>query len=169
MRISIDLRPRRGVVLPLVLAFGVCSLAACAHSPKQVIRQGEGPTVVEILQGTGGDVAESETARHTEQDIVRRPGTTSAGHAGYARTALNETRQLFPVLPNPTILLYVHPHLATSEQMPVPGYTTAYSLYERQQYALPGELPPANIPVTDAFPPAHDRDSGAPFMDLRSP
>ena len=32
------------------------------------------------------------------------------------------------------------PHLATGERVPVPGYTTAVPLYERVEYALPGEL-----------------------------
>ena len=57
----------------------------------------------------------------------------------YTRTAANELELLFPRLPNPDIYIYVTPHLATDERVPVPGYTTAVPLYERVEYALPGE------------------------------
>jgi len=60
-------------------------------------------------------------------------------YAGFNRTADNEIRVLFPRLPNPDIAIYVYPHLATKNQVPVPGYATVIPLYERVQYALPGE------------------------------
>lgn len=60
--------------------------------------------------------------------------------AGYTRSAAAETRQLFPRLPNPDVVLYVFPHLAGPERLPVPGYATAFPLYERTEYALPGDL-----------------------------
>jgi len=57
----------------------------------------------------------------------------------YARTAANELELLFPRLPNPDVYIYVPPHLATELRIPVPGYTTAVPLYDRVEYALPGE------------------------------
>lgn len=59
----------------------------------------------------------------------------------YARTAATELELLFPRLPNPDIYIYVLPHLATEARLPVPGYTTAVPLYDRVEYALPGEMP----------------------------
>lgn len=35
----------------------------------------------------------------------------------------------------------VFPHLAGEESVPVPGYATAFPMYERTEYALPGEVP----------------------------
>lgn len=60
--------------------------------------------------------------------------------AGYTRDAYNELNLHFPRLPNPTLVLYVYPHLAGSARVPVPGYATTFSLYERVEYALPGEV-----------------------------
>ena len=65
--------------------------------------------------------------------------SAGAEAASYTRTAANELELLFPRLPNPDIYIYVTPHLATDERVPVPGYTTAVPLYERVEYALPGE------------------------------
>ena len=61
----------------------------------------------------------------------------SADLDAYTRTANNELQILFPLLPNPKIVLYVFPHIA--EGVPVPGYSTSFSLYERDHYALPTE------------------------------
>ena len=61
--------------------------------------------------------------------------------AGYTRDAFNELNLHFPRLPNPTLVLYVYPHLAGASRVPVPGYATTFSLYERVEYALPGEVP----------------------------
>ena len=46
----------------------------------------------------------------------------------------------FPRLPNPSLVMYVFPHLAGAERTPVPGYATTFPLYERVEYALPGEV-----------------------------
>jgi hypothetical protein len=36
--------------------------------------------------------------------------------------------------------MYVFPHLASDERVPVPGYVTSFPMYERVEYALPGEV-----------------------------
>ncbi len=59
----------------------------------------------------------------------------------YTRTSGNEIDQLFPVLPNPQIVMYVYPHL-TEKGRPVPGYATAFRLYDKDEYAMPGEWIP---------------------------
>lgn len=59
--------------------------------------------------------------------------------SNYTRTSENEINNLFPQLPNPQVVMYVHPHLNNSDEAPVPGYSTAFSLYEKNYYALPGE------------------------------
>ncbi len=58
----------------------------------------------------------------------------------YTRTAVSELNVLFPLLPNPTLVMYVYPHLA-EERAGVPGYVTQFRFYARDEYALPGEVP----------------------------
>jgi conjugative transfer region lipoprotein (TIGR03751 family) len=57
----------------------------------------------------------------------------------YTRTTENETNNLFPALPNPQVVMYIAPHLAGQDEAPVPGYITAFNLFEQTHYALPGE------------------------------
>ena len=75
-------------------------------------------------------------------ELGSRPITTGeVALQGYTREAFNEIDVLFPRLPNPTLVMYVFPHLAGETQAPVPGYATAFPMYEQVEYALPGEVP----------------------------
>ena len=74
-------------------------------------------------------------------ELGHRPIVTGeAALQGYTRDAFNEIDVLFPRLPNPTLVMYVFPHLAGESGAPVPGYTTAFPMYEQVEYALPGEV-----------------------------
>lgn len=51
----------------------------------------------------------------------------------------SEIETTFPVLDNPMLIMYVFPHVATESRIPVPGYWTAIPMYERDEFAEPGE------------------------------
>lgn len=55
----------------------------------------------------------------------------------YSRSEANVLQLRFPLLRNPSLSLYVFPHL--KDGTPVPGYITSFKLYDRDRYALPGE------------------------------
>lgn len=61
----------------------------------------------------------------------------------YARDSWREATNQFPRLPNPDIVMYVMPHKVGN--LPIPGYTTVFPLYERVHYATPMQSP-ANLP-----------------------
>ena len=141
----------------LAVVLIAAALTGCAATqPKTALR--EGARMVDLYRGT--------VAPEQRQAAADEPGTASADvkrcgwwlltwrcqmqeaaaletapeEPSYARTAANELELLFPRLPNPDVYIYVLPHLATDARVPVPGYTTAVPLYERVEYALPGEL-----------------------------
>lgn len=97
-------------------------------------------TVTALEQDFGGPVYSV-----TSQSVQHRTPTQSEPcgahdlYCGYSRTPDNEIQQLFPRLANPDIIVYVTPHLATHNKVPVPGYTTAFPLYDEVHYAMPGE------------------------------
>ena len=79
-------------------------------------------------------------------ELGHRPILTGdAALQGYTRDAFNEIDVLFPRLPNPSLVMYVFPHLAGDAQAPVPGYATAFPMYEQLEYALPGEVPAQSV------------------------
>ena len=141
----------------LTLALIAAGLAGCASSgPSSVLA--EGPRMIDLYRGTAAEQATGRNASREDAPKSRRSwwpfnrwcrapaaGSGSSGQsegkdaAAYTRNVANELELLFPRLPNPDIYIHVLPHLATDERVPVPGYTTAVPLYERVEYALPGE------------------------------
>lgn len=124
----------------IVLGLTSLLLAGCATTKDSVLPQ-DGPSMKVIYEqhmerlGTDDPVALREA-------LGTRP--LQSGEAllhGYTREAATEIDTIFPRLPNPTLAMYVFPHLAGEERVPVPGYITTFPMYERVEYALPGEVP----------------------------
>ena len=131
------------------------ALAGCAAKPPAAALR-EGARMIDLYRGAPA-AAEAAPADETSAAgpawrcrwwlFSRRcrtaetpPADEPATDPSYARTAANELELLFSRLPNPDVYIYVPPHLATRERVPVPGYTTAVPLYDRVEYALPGEV-----------------------------
>ncbi|VFR21483.1 putative lipoprotein [plant metagenome] len=123
-------------------------LAGCATSKEKLLPHGDN-TMMDVWQQNAGDGGGAgQTARRqlldarqnlrrslTETDVQAAP----AEQTRYTRTARNEVHRQFQRLPNPDLVMYVYPHLAGTDPVPVPGYTTVFPLYQRVQYAMPGE------------------------------
>lgn len=98
-------------------------------------------------QQTGSHrIGRSDSPWMEARQVLRRPiidadeqTVLTTSNASYTRTAQTEIDRQFQRLPNPDLVMYVFPHLAGTEQAPVPGYSTVFPFYQRVQYALPGE------------------------------
>ena len=104
------------------------------QAPEGTVPEAPEAAVVEATCRWGGFRWRCETV-----EPVPEPACACGDAPAYARTAANELELLFPRLPNPDVYVYVPAHLATALRIPVPGYTTAVPLYDRVEYALPGE------------------------------
>ena len=122
-------------------------LGGCATSKEKLLPHGDS-TMLDIWhQETGGSAGGGQAARQLldARQSLRRPLTEAAVQAApgvqarYTRTAQNEISRQFHRLPNPDLVMYVFPHLAGTDPVPVPGYSTVFPLYQRVQYAMPGE------------------------------
>jgi len=128
------------------LAFALV-LGGCATSKEELLPHDNRSMLdiwnVETGGGAGGgpaarqllDARQSLRRPLTEADVQAAPGE----QARYTLTAANEIYRQFHRLPNPDLVMYVFPHLAGTDPVPVPGYSTVFPLYQRVQYALPGE------------------------------
>lgn len=75
------------------------------------------------------------------RSTLRRGMTESDIHlSDYTRTEATALRSRFKTLPNPTLYMYVAPHLAGQSGVPIPGYLTEFKMWERDHYAMPGEI-----------------------------
>lgn len=131
----------------LVLLGITFMLGGCATSKEKLLPHDSGTTMLDIwnteTEGTGNHQASRQLLDARQQ--LRRPITKAdtdafpTEQALYTRTAANEIYNQFRRLPNPDLVMYVFPHVAGTESVPVPGYTTVFPLYKQVQYALPGE------------------------------
>jgi conjugative transfer region lipoprotein, TIGR03751 family len=146
------MRPLAVLGLAILLAV---SISGCATSAEDMLTHGD-QTMMDIWHiGTAGSDSSGQTNQQSNRQssrqlldarqALRRPLThtdiqnSPAIQANYTSTAYNEIERQFQRLPNPDMLMYVFPHLAGSDPVPVPGYTTVFPLYQRIQYAMPGE------------------------------
>jgi conjugative transfer region lipoprotein (TIGR03751 family) len=129
-------------VLVIAVMLGGCSTS------KEKLLPHDGQTMLDIWnEETGGSARGGQPARQlldarqslrrslTEVDVKAGP----AVNASYTRTAQKEIYRQFQRLPNPDLVMYVFPHLAGTDPVPIPGYSTVFPLYQRVQYAMPGE------------------------------
>ncbi len=115
-------------------------LGGCAGTKDTVLPQ-DGPPMKAIYEQHIREMGARDPLAMREA-LGDRPIVDGDGSLhGYTREAHNEIDTTFPRLPNPSLMMYVFPHLAGDEQVPVPGYVTTFPLYERVEYALPGEVP----------------------------
>jgi conjugative transfer region lipoprotein (TIGR03751 family) len=115
-------------------------LGGCASTKEAVLPQ-DGPTMKAIYERHIQEM-NMRDPQVVRRELGSRPlKTGEADLQGYSRQAFNEIDVLFPRLPNPTLVMYVFPHLSGDTHAPVPGYATAFPMYEQVEYALPGEVP----------------------------
>ena len=138
--------PRIGLAGPAALR-AAARAGGCPTSKEKLLPHGDSTMLDIWQQETAGNAGGAQVARQlldarqglrrplTEADIQAVPGM----QARYTRTAQNEIYRQSPRLPNPDLVMYVFPHLAGTDPVPVPGYSTVFPLYQRVQYAMPGE------------------------------
>lgn len=131
----------------LSIALIFITLGGCATTKEKLLPHGD-RTMLDIWnRATGNGAGGGQAARQLldARQRLRRPLTGAdvqhapADNAAYTRNAGNEIYSQFHRLPNPDLVMYVFPHLAGTDPVPVPGYTTVFPLYQRVQYAMPGE------------------------------
>ncbi|WP_397458521.1 TIGR03751 family conjugal transfer lipoprotein [Pseudomonas asplenii] len=117
----------------------------CSTNQEELLPHGES-TMLDIWeQQTDGRTDGGPSVRRLldARQTLRRPLEDSTplfvDQAIYTRTAQSEIYRQFQRLPNPDLVMYVFPHLAGSDPVPVPGYSTVFPLHQRVHYALPGE------------------------------
>ena len=115
-------------------------LGGCASTKESVLPQ-DGPSMKAIYDAHFEGMGANDPLAVRRELGTRPLGDDDTDLAGYSRSAHTELETIFPRLPNPTLVMYVFPHLAGAERVPVPGYATTFTLYERIEYALPGEVP----------------------------
>lgn len=117
-----------GLLLAALISF---ALAGCQTSPEDILPN-RGPSIEEIYMGAGVPEISLKRDAHMKSTGV---SIDEQDHA----CAIEELEKRFRRLVNPTLYMYVYPHLTHHDGNPIPGYLTYFPLYESIEIALPGE------------------------------
>jgi conjugative transfer region lipoprotein (TIGR03751 family) len=118
------------------LISSVILLSGCTTTKTEMFPHDESKTMMDIWKASGGGSQELIDAR---SQLRRRIDDTVDIQTPYSRDSVNEIYSQFQRLPNPDLVMYVFPHLAGTDPVPVPGYTTIFPMYSKVKYAMPGE------------------------------
>lgn len=139
------LNPNAVAVTLLAALLAGCSVTGPRESPLRAVTEGS-PTVLDVYRGktttttSTSSISPKETARERlVRDSAARPIAQGDGQTQRYWSALEPLQQRFARVPNPDLVMVVFPHLAKGKY-PVPGYVTAFPMYETTEYALPGEV-----------------------------
>lgn len=125
----------------LLVLLGVLLISGCSTSRDQLLPHGP-QNMMEIWDANTRSASPGSVDRqlHDARAFLQRPMDESiTDTASYTRTSQTEIYSQFKRLPNPDLVMYVFPHLAGTDPVPVPGYSTVFPFYQRIQYAMPGE------------------------------
>jgi conjugative transfer region lipoprotein (TIGR03751 family) len=103
-----------------MLVMSLISLSACSSLSGNVVPE-KGPSMEEVY-----DSMEIST-------VVAKANNLNI-HPVLPMSAPNN---IFHMIPNPDLKMYVFPHLAGKEKLPIPGYYTTFNAYTRDYYQPP--------------------------------
>jgi len=118
----------------IVISLSIASTGCTSFKPRETVFNPDAPRMSTIYRGA----ADRAPTGQSKTMISPNPNPGRESLEGYTRNAEAEVNQLFPRIPNPTLIMYVFPHIAAD--VPVPGFSTPFELYGRAHYALPGEV-----------------------------
>jgi conjugative transfer region lipoprotein (TIGR03751 family) len=144
----------------VVITSSLALTSGCASSVKKVVKEDQ-PTMEAIYNAyAGADEQAAYDMRKRElqqRDALSHPGSAQLGFP----PQVNQLKHLYPRLPNPELFMYVRPHAVGQTGAPIPAYITRFTMYDREQYALPGETVETirrNAVVSEALS-AEDREA----------
>jgi len=132
---------QRSINTYTVMLLSVLLVTGCVTDKGRLLPHGP-QTMVDIWDTSNSSTSQVPADRQLDNArsmLHRSKDETTNDLSTYTRTAQNEIYSQFRRLPNPDLVMYIFPHLAGSDPVPVPGYSTVFPFYQRVQYAMPGE------------------------------
>ena len=127
---------RTSIILMLFAALISFNLSACSSISGNVVPK-SGPAMEKVYDSMGDqnvDNIDNSNKLNSKQNIkLFRAKQFAVQNSEYKNY---RTLERLHKIPNPELRMYIYPHLAGRDQIPVPGYTTEFNVYERDYYAL---------------------------------
>lgn len=106
----------KAIIKILIILTLINIVTSCSSMSGNVVPQ-TGPTMEEVY-----DNMHEESSVHEAIEAPQAINTHYTSDNGFHK------------LLNPELKMYVFPHLATKDEVPIPGYETRFSAYQREHY-----------------------------------
>ncbi len=134
------------LAVALISLFNLVNLSACSSVAEDIVPK-KGPTMEQIYDGGAESKTLSVDSENNDSDKpeLKKLRAQLKDTENLKMTLLNNSipesalSQSFHKVPNPELRMYITPHLAGKDEMPVPGYYTAFNVYDHDHYALAQE------------------------------
>ena len=113
-----------------MLSVTLISLTACSSVIGNVVPK-TGPSMEQVYDSMSKQNNATDSIADNESDAK-----TALQDFREEKIRKNTLSREFRKLPNPELQMYIYPHLAGRDQIPVPGYTTVFNVYERDHYEI---------------------------------
>ena len=125
----------------IALTAALISLNACTTPGAHMIPDGEmsmSQIYKKTMASNDSSIRNNQMPRESVSQKKRSP---VINYTGYTSTSKNELKALFKTINNPQIPIYIYPHMVRvgDDDLPKPGYSSAFFLYKKVQFALPSE------------------------------
>lgn len=129
----------RRLIISLISLLSIVSLSGCSSVlSSRMPNEGIGMSQAYHDAISGSDSSPNDSVVQANMP-VRSFALQTTDYTKYTRTQANEINNLFPRVHNPNVVMYVYPHLTGkgANKVPVPGYSTVFSLYKQVHYKMP--------------------------------
>lgn len=126
------------IITSLISLVTVSGVTSCSHVLSSDMPSGSvsmQETYDQAINGTE-DSAGNNSLDDIRQQVAPQD-SIPINYAAYTRTPWNAIDSQFQPVPNPTIVMYIYPHMSAdgTNQLPVPGYSTVFPLYDQTYYS----------------------------------
>lgn len=125
------------LVSTLMVATLLVGCGTTVSEKKEIIPESE-KSMKEVYDEHG--LASSSDKKNAGRMVISRPATAYEMSADAYRVNQVKNRPQFRKLPNPTLYIYFAPTLSKDGRMPIPAWMTEFQMYDRDEYALSGEI-----------------------------
>lgn len=136
--------PSQAVIKAIILVACSIMMTACSSS-KDTIIPNDGVPIEDVYYGNvepqtdGKAPSETKSGVGKQEWVVKRHAT--AKELDKNPYVLHSTlTPAFKRLENPTLYIFSFPYLTDNGRVPVPAYISEMKMFEREEYALPGEV-----------------------------
>ena len=120
-------------IMILMLILSSISLSACSNMAGNVVPR-TGPTMEQVYDNMEHEI----NGKNITQIKSNSPPIPTELNIK-SSLPVNAKNSVFRKIPNPELKMYVYPHLAGRDEIPIPGYYTAFDAYTQNHYGLKNE------------------------------